>query len=368
LFASGPHAERWTRALAPRFGPFEPDPLAAAIGAPPGIERQRKHGLARVEARLVEARRQAATLREREALASLAAAERAVAELADVPGASAWAAEVQLQLGAVAAQAGLLELAQAAFRRAATLEPGRRLLPAEAAPEVVALCAAIHTELAAAPSGVFQVQATAAAARVFLDDVELGTAPLRARAVVGRHLLRVEAPGHGSYGSFIDVLSGERPELLVQLTPLPRVARARALLGAVRTGDHPRIAAELRASHALGVTPALTAVLIVETDRDGRRALLVRCDRSACRGPTRARWLAAIDLASTVVNDVELAEARAWLARPESATDDATPLWKRWYVWGGAALALTAGAVVLGFAVQPEPEQRLRVEVDPGGL
>jgi len=366
LFASGPHAERWAQVLATRLGPLDRDPVANAEREQPSVARERMRALAKVEALLVEARRQAAGLREREALASLAAAERAVDGLADVPGVSAWAAEVQLQLGAVAAQAGLTSLAEVAFRRAASLEPGRRLLPAEAAPEVVALCARAHAELAAAPTGVFALQVSTTGARVFLDDAELGGGQVRARAVVGRHVLRIEAPGHRTYGSFIDVLAGERPALAVQLTPLPRLELARELTRAVRDGQLVRIAGELRAAGGRGTAPEIAAVLIAETAGSVDRALLVRCDRAGCRGPTRARLRGQLVLATAALDEAELAHARAWLSRLErEPVTPPLPLWKRWYVWGGAALALTAGALALGFALQPEPERQLRVEVDP---
>jgi hypothetical protein len=367
LFASGPHAERWARSLDAQLGPLDRDPVGHAERMQPSVARDRMRALAEVEALLVAARRQAATLRERDALASLATAERAVDGLADVPGVSAWAAEVQLQLGAIAAQAGLTSLAQAAFRRAASLEPRRRLLPAEAAPDVVALCARVHAELAAAPTGTFAVQVTTPFSRVFLDDVELGGGQVRARAVVGRHVLRVEAPGHQPYGSFIDVLAGERPALLVQLTPLPRLELARALSHAALAGDLARIAGALGDAAAHGAAAEIAVVLLVETGARADRALVVRCDPSGCGQAARAREHSPVRLSTRALDENGLARGRAWLSRLDDRTPEPTPapLWKRWYLWGGAALALTAGAIALGVALQPEPERRLRVEIDP---
>jgi hypothetical protein len=381
LFASGPHAQAWARALARQWGELEEDPVTVAAALPAGIARARMDALARIEGLLLDARVQAASLREADALTSLAAAERAAEGAADVPGIAAWMAEVQLQLGAVAAQAGALELSEAAFRRAATLEPGRQLLPAEAAPDVVARCARIHAELAASPAGAFEVRAAPAPARVFLDDVELGAAPVRARAVVGRHVLRVEASGHDDYGAFIDGLPGERPALAVQLTPLPELERARALQQAVQGGTVTRVPAVLNAF--CGPAPArrgdgcsrvgrsdLDAVAVVETADSGTRALIVRCDRSGCRAPIRALREQPIALGSGVLNDEQLIAARAWLSAPRArpTSDQNTPLWGRWYLWGGTALAVAAGALAVGFAAQPAPEHRLRVEVDPGAL
>lgn len=375
LFASGPHAQGWARALARQWGALETDPVARAAALTPRVARARMDALARIEGLLLDARVQAATLREADALTSLAAAERAAEGAADVPGIAAWMAEVQLQLGAVAAQAGSLELSEAAFRRAATLEPGRQLLPAEAAPDVVARCARIHAELAAWPAGAFEVRAfsdmgmAAALARVFLDDVELGLAPVRARAVIGRHVLRVEAPGHEAYGAFIDVLPGQRPALSVQLTSLPELELARALQQVVQSGMLTRVPAVLNAAARTGRSD-LDAVAVLETADSGERALIVRCDRAGCRAPIRALREQPIARGSGVLDDEQLIAARAWLSGPSSrpTNDQNTPLWKRWYLWGGTALAVAAGALAVGFAAQPAPEHRLRVEVDPGAL
>jgi hypothetical protein len=365
LFASGPQADVWARALARQWGPLERDPVARAAALAPSIARSRMNALARIEALLMDARSEAASLHESDALASLAAAERVAEGVADVPGIAAWMAEVQLQLGAVAAQAGALALAEAAFRRAATLEPGRQLLPAEAAPDVVALCTRIHAELAVTPAGAFDVRAEPAGARVFLDDADLGRAPVRARALVGRHVLRVEASGHIGYGSFIDVLPGERPALAVQLTPLPQLELARALLQSVQSGELARVSAELRAAERVGRAD-YDAVAIVETAASAARALVVRCDRSGCVAPIRALRAQPIALGAGAFAPDQLVRARLWLSAPgrDEAGGQNAPLWRRWYVWGGAALALAAGALAVGFAAQPAPEHRLRVEVD----
>src|SRR5262245_30333747 len=84
LFASGPHAARWARVLTERLGALELDLPARAAQAEPSIAPGRMDGLAAVEAALLLARRQSAGLREAEALATLAAAERTASTLADV--------------------------------------------------------------------------------------------------------------------------------------------------------------------------------------------------------------------------------------------------------------------------------------------
>ncbi|MFW6051426.1 MAG: hypothetical protein ACODAU_09640, partial [Myxococcota bacterium] len=110
------------------------DPVADAAGAPGGVAPARLDALARAEALLVQARRHAAGLEEPEALAALAQARRLLEAHADVPGAAAWLAEAHLLQGIVAAHSGRPAVAEQALGAAATLDPGRRLRAAEAAP------------------------------------------------------------------------------------------------------------------------------------------------------------------------------------------------------------------------------------------
>src|SRR5262249_41604529 len=107
--------------------------------------------LTEADAAMAAAKSCMARLDEAEALRQLARAEVALVRALALPGAPLFYAELQLQIGVTAAQLGAQELASAAFMRAARIDPTRRLLAAEAAPDVVALAARAFERAAAAP-------------------------------------------------------------------------------------------------------------------------------------------------------------------------------------------------------------------------
>ena len=356
---------RWRERLARAYGALELDPDVWLRSAQPqrGIEPSRLAALARIDQQLARAQGRAAAFAEDEALAELAQAADLGEQLADVPGAAAWNAEIQLRLALIAAQAGQDGVAESAFRRAATLDPARRLLDAEAAPEVVARGVRVQRETALGARGEFDVRVLAADARVYLDDVALGRAPAHVRAPVGRHVLRVEAPGRVSYGAFIDVLEGARPALVVEPVPSPELERARALARAARRGNYAQVA------EGLAAPDAPSDVLVLETARTSQRALLVACDAHGCRRPLRIAGAALPSaLPLPALDSDSLARDRSWLGAAPAATDAAsTPWWQRWYVWAPLAAA-AAGATALALASEPAPAQHLRVVVEPGNL
>jgi hypothetical protein len=372
VFVPGPppDAARWVERLTGAVGPIEVDAARFATGLVrgAGIARSRVTALSRIERQLADARAQAAALSESEALSILAQAADDGEQLADMPGAAAWNAEIQLWLAVTAAQVGLGALADSAFRRAATLDPTRHLLEAEASPEIVAQSERVQRLVALGPRGEIEVRALVQGARVILDDVLQGTAPVRVRAPVGRHVLRVQAAGHVPYATFIDVLEGERPPLSVALAEAPLLADARALERTARAGDYgsvPRALAQLDAAGA-----GLGAVLVLETDATGR-ALLVSCDAQACRRALRIQAAALPPTATWPAQPLALAglaSDRAWLAggAPPAATESAT-WWQHWYVWGPLAV-VAAGATAFALTYDPEPTRRLRVMVDAGDV
>jgi hypothetical protein len=364
-----PSASDWVDRVTRALGPVDLDATRLAVrrARPDGIARARLAALSRIEGQLAEARELAAGLAEGDALALLARAADAAEQLADMPGAAAWNAEVQLWLAVIAAQAGASGLSHSAFRRAAALDPTRHLLEAEAPPEIVALSERVQREVALGPRGEMDVRASVGGARVILDDVPQGTAPLRVRAPVGRHVLRVEAAGYATYAAFIDVLEGERPPLEIALAEAPLLAAARDVDRAARGRDYAALPAALAALAAAGAQ--LDRVLVLESAGAGRRALLVRCDAQGCRRAARAldaRLPAAWP--DGPLRAAELARDRAWLDRDaEPARTAAVAWWQHWYVWGPLA-AVAAGATAFALTYDPQPERRLRVMVDAGDV
>ena len=340
-----------------------------------GVEPRRLDSLRALERLLTAARRQAAALQEGAALRSLAEAQALAAGLVDLPGSAAWLGEVQLQLGVVAAQAGLPRLAAAALRRASTFDPVRHLRPAEAPPDVVAQGEAIRRGAATAPSGEFEVSSAVPGAQVFLDDVPQGAAPIVLRARVGVHVLRVEAPGQLAYGGLIHVFAGRRPPIQVALAPDPARLAVDELTGHARAGQYAALPPLLARLEALGSRAG--RAWIFERPGYGERELLIECDSQGCRSPRRV-------LAGRVVGSTRgtpsrlsaeaLARARRWLAQPVeppqvvSSNGDGSLL-TRWYIWSIAALgvgvAVTASLLSDDAATAPPS---LSVEVDSGAV
>jgi tetratricopeptide (TPR) repeat protein len=361
-------AARWQARLSRAYGALDVDPELWLRHADPqrGIDPERLAALARIEGQLVHAAERAAALAEEEALTALAQAADLGEQLADMPGAAAWNAEIQLRLAVIAAQAGQDGLAESAFRYAATLDPTRRLLDAEAAPEIVARATRVQRESALGARGEIEVRVPVDGARVFLDDVAQGSAPARVRAPVGRHLLRVEAPGRVTYGAFIDVLEGARPAIVVEPAASPELERVRALAQAAQRGQYARVAEALAHDVSLG------GVLVLETAPGSARALLVACVADGCRRALRIASAAVPGALPDMRLDAgELVRDRAWLApSPVAARDEATPWWRRWYVLA-PLVAVAAGATATALALssgESTPPQRLRVVVDLGAV
>jgi hypothetical protein len=366
-------AERWRERLERRLGPLQVRD-AEQVDRAQGVSSERLLPLHRIETLLASAREQAAALLEDQALSSLAEAAGIGQQLGDVPGAAAWNAEIQLQLGITAAQAGLDELAETAFRMAATLDRSRRLLEAEAAPLVVERYERVAREVAMAPRGQLQVRVMAKDALVYLDDAPQGAAPVRIQAPVGRHLLRVEAPGHRAYGAFIDLLEGQRSPLTVQPSPEPALEQARLLATAGKVGDYPALARALDSLRGAGAGPR--SVWVLEVASRTHKALLVRCDAGGCGASVRLTSPELPELSSPAphasLTREALARDRAWLGQKQLEKSDraqATPLWRRWYLWGSVVAVIATGSVLaLALNANRTPAARLRVVVQPGDV
>jgi hypothetical protein len=371
LFKEGepPDAPAWRARVAARSRTAIVHDLAswAADGAR-GVEAARLAPLAEIETLLARARAQAAALDEPGALATLAEAARAGEQIADVPGAALWNAEIQLGIGVTAAQAGMHALAEEAFRRAATLDRERTLRSGEATPAAVELYATVQRRVAVSALGELEVQVAAPMAQVFLDDALQGSAPVRVRVPIGRHVLRVHAQGHRPYGAFIDVLEGVRPPLRVQPAPAPVAEAAAALQHAARSGDYRAVVAAASALDRAGMS--LTSVHVLERGRNAR-ALLVRCDLASCDAPVRFARGAALPIDGAAARfAASLAQQRRWLAETdmETAPEAEAAWWQRWYVWGGVGAAAAAAVAALALGAVQAPERRLRVVVEDEAL
>ncbi|HEX2678957.1 MAG TPA: PEGA domain-containing protein, partial [Polyangiales bacterium] len=212
-------------------------------------------------------------------------------------------------------------------------------------------------------------------ARVFVDDLDLGRAPVLVRAGVGEHALRVQAEGHLAYGARLEVAQGARAEQHIALAPDAPARAIASAHAAARTLDVVQLRAAL--AELQREQPEVTALVALLAASDGTpRALALRCDRERCTGPTRLVLqdgrLRVSEARDAEADPAALAQARVWLAAsdvPGSAvaaesTAPAPGFWGRWYVWSGLALLAVGAGTLIGALATPDPEHRLHVVVN----
>lgn len=339
-----------------------------------GDQTEAHAALVRVEAALAAAREAMRAFDEAGALSVLAGARADATRSLALPGAVAWAAELELAMGRVAAQAGQTELARASFARAFGLAPTRALGAAEAAPDVVALADAVMREVRAQPASRFDVEvAWSDRALVFLDDQSLGAAPRRVETRAGTHVLRVEAEGAEPYVAWIDVLPGSRPPLSVTLSPTALGAALQSAREAFDDGAIVAIPARIRAiDRALGESVVLWIVEGGGGPFD--RALVTACDRERCHVPSRLETssrespTAALETGALGARDRSAALAWRDEALPtEPVVPPPTDPWSEAWPWAlvGTGAALVLGGIIAGIVVATEPPPEHRLQVDP---
>lgn len=375
-------ARRWqrrvARALAARGAEVSTEDARWAH-EPGGSAEARVARLARVERLIREAHEARTSLRPREALARLYDAEAEARAALDVPGASAWYAEVQVALAVMAAEIGQLGLAEAALERAATIDPTRALRAAEAPPDLVARAEAIARRVATGPRGRFELRVLPPSieAEVWLDGRRIGEAPARVEASVGAHVLRVSAPGHRTWARLVDVLEGARPPVEVALAPEPGLDAARALRAAADAGALDAVVGALGALARADRAPS--AVWLVEASEGAiDRALVVACRASGCAAPVRVdagRAESALPEDPSEPGEplalASLARARDWLEEPipiAPPPPPPTPWWEEPWPWIAAGVVVL-GAAAVGIGVAwPAPVEQQRVVVDTSGV
>lgn len=311
-----------------------------------------------IEALVMSARRSSARLEERDALRELARAEALAERHLAIAGMAAWYAEVELAIAITAAQAGMESLAEAALRRASSIDPARTVQAAEARPELVERSREVARAIATGPRGRFELRAEAPGARGFLDDRPIGELPQVVEAAVGRHVLRVEAPGHRAYAQTVDVLEGERAPVRVSLAPTEALQVAERIERAARAGRPDDVARVLAAAGALEPPP-----VELRWAGEHERALSVTCDTRGCGEPRR------IELGGVTSPAASLREGLRWLeapSLPDVSLDE--PWWERWYVWAGAGAVVAAAVGVIVALVVPRGQGPLVIELDTSAL
>lgn len=318
-------ARRWSRrvarAIEGRGVPVYTEAEAWAYEAG-GDSHARVQTLVAVEAAIVRAQRARARLDEARALAALDDAHRALLRVLDVPGSTQYLAEIELARAATAAQLGDMGVAEAALRRALTLDPERGLRAAEAPPDLVARADAIANLIALGARGSFVVRCAVPEAEVWIDDRRVGPAPARLDLAVGTHIVRVSAPGHLPYAALIDVLAGPRASMEVVLSAEPGTAAARALRDAIDREHEPAIVSALELLGRSESAPA--SVWLVEVGQGPlERAVVRRCTTDGCEAPMRideSRVESVLPAEDAELRErstpTRVAAARAWLEEP----------------------------------------------------
>lgn len=340
-----------------------------------GVDQTEAHAaLVRVESALSSARTAMRAFDEHAALTILGGARTDATRALALSGAVAWAAEVELAIGRIAAQSGQIELARASFARAFGLAPARALGAAEAAPDVVALADEVRAAVRAQPASRFDVAVTwDEPALVFLDDQPIGRAPRRIETRAGAHVLRIEADGAEPYVAWIDVLPGTRPPLSVMLSPTVLVGAVRAAHEVVSSDDLDALPARVRAITSASREPVV--IWVVEAVSGPiERAIVTPCDAERCHVPARidpgslASPIAA--LSSEAVSSVTRSLAIAWRDEPiplEPPLPPPTDPWSEPWPWAlvatGAAIVIAGIVVGVIFATLPPPDHELHVEV-----
>ena len=344
------------------------DPKVFALRSMPSgsVSPSRIRVFAEVERDLFEARRMAVDLREGAALALLARARGKVEGHVDVPGATAWLAEVETAIGIVAAQAGRDALAQQSIVRAVSLDPERGIRAGEAPPALVEQARRASVAVLSAPIGSFEVRCDARGSVVYLDGERVGSAPQIVRARSGRHVVRVEAPGYRSYGRVVDLLEGARPTFEVALAPGRPMVAAERLRGSLRRLEFSAIQTLLP---RVGIDEAWSVWIGGRSDR----ALIARCAVAGCNVPQRLDDSGAVDIgiheSAPVVRDLRsaLAEGLRWLGAPDMESSEPTPFYLNGWLWAGvgAISAAIIASVLIASALGGEREEVPQIVVDP---
>ncbi len=339
-----------------------------------GFDEGRLALLERLASALEAARRAQAALDEGEALRSLSAASELAREALDVPSATAWLAEIEVATAIIASERGDAELAEASLRRALSLAPDRALGEGEASPALVARSRAIRREEVRRARVEVRLAPTATpspAARIFVDDRELGSLPREVEVSAGAHVLRVEAEGRRPYARLVTFAPGVRAPWSVALAPSRATVLAQALEEAIRGGSLEAVAALLARIEAEGGAARTLWLVSVGTGALDR-ALVVRCEAGGCARADRLEGSEAIQLHP----DAPLARAegprirateRAWIDEvPGLAPEPSSaPILDAWWLWAGIGVAVVGAAVGVGLAATSSEQPALVLRVDP---
>lgn len=299
------------------------------------------------------------------------ASARAEAEplLALAGGAEVYA-DAALRLGIVLGHLGRATEAQAVLALAVALDPERPVSLAEFSPDVVDAVAAARRRPAAIRR--LRITSAPAAARIAIDGVDVGAAPLEVDVARGQHVVVARAPGHAPAVRGVAV-DDSAAAIALALEPDPTAAR---LAAGARRGISEADAQAL-VDAALTYAELDEVVVVADTARRGGPTLLVQ----RCAG-LPARCSAVVELGYGERAGLPAAARAAWEAARagelrygpvvlgERATgaaivDTGCRLCRSPWLWTGVGAAVAVGvaiAVVAASSDRPPPT----IAVDPG--
>lgn len=290
-------------------------------------------------------------LEQGEAITRLARARQQAEANADLPGIASWMAELEAMTAVTAAQipgASWAQLTDQSLERMASLDGNRVLRPAEAPPQLVARADAARQRVRAAPQAVFEISTNAPEALLFLDDELVGTLPRRVELGAGRHLLRVTAPEHTSFGQVIDFDSGQRVEMRVRLSRYPHAVRQEAVRNATTLEE------------ARSVLEAGDVLWWSETSDRG--SIDVECSIEGCTAPRMHLPTMSPVRGQHILDEDEFQvawmDAKSWLVYTEPPPPEQRRWFQHWGVWAGIGTAVIVGIAASARALRPEPETR----------
>jgi hypothetical protein len=204
----------------------------------------------------------------------------------------------------------------------ARLRPSRPVLdPVRYPPDVIKTDREARARVKNAASASLVVSATFDGARIFVDGKPAGTTPGTLEVGAGRHLLTLSSPAYQPSNQILTLDSGEKREVVVDLTPRTAVQHAQLLRHNAMTSDPLDEAALLQAAEAVaGLTDAaLVFVLNGEGETPVTQLLVTGQNKLSFAGEPLQLLALAVPVKTPQLLDIERpppGEGRPWYRTP----------------------------------------------------
>ncbi|MGF1511697.1 MAG: PEGA domain-containing protein [Myxococcota bacterium] len=324
------------------------------ILAEEGGAQKRRRAVVTAQSRV---RRAENLFRELEDERALQVLTEVIAELTTVhqePEAVALLAQAHLLSGAIFMARGRIDAARSRLRRALDFNPALEPSRTRLSPQVLAELAALRASQSARPQGRLTVKTRPPVlqTKIYVDGQSIGEGPMRDRMIpMGRHLLRVSAPGYSSALTTFS-LDVDRT-LVIQLIPDREAERVGSLGAQMRAGEDIRPTLRLL-SRRSGADRTLAVALTAAPDiaLDGAPEIGARLVLEGC-GETRVDALSDVSRAARQLASCESTSdtPRQFAAPPalvSNGLSTASEVPEKSAVYGRPWFWATAGVILLG--------------------